>query len=159
VSSGSAPRFGFLAEAARSPIEDRRQVQTFVNITRPDCTSNELQPSAGFLHELTAKRWRIETHLASCGPFHPPRADSRSAIKSLGSSIPTERRNRSGGAGLSAPSTEARCSIRLSTPPSEVARFQISTRAAVAIAASAPPRTRILSMPPKPPVIWRAAIA
>ena len=66
--------------------------------------------------------------------------------------MPTDRRKRSGGAGLPAPSIEARCSIRLSTPPSEVARFHTRTRAAAAIAASSPPLTRMLSMPPKPPV-------
>jgi predicted naringenin-chalcone synthase len=53
--------------------------------------------------------------------------------------MPTDSRNRSGGTGLLAPSIEARCSKRLSTPPSEVARFQISTRAAAAIAAASPP--------------------
>ena len=53
---------------------------------------------------------------------------------------------------------EARCSIRLSTPPSEVARFHNCTRAAASIAARSPPFTRIDSMPPKPD-IWRAATA
>src|SRR5207237_6794453 len=73
-----------------------------------------------------------------------PSAVSRSAIRSPGSSMPTERRKRSAGTGLPAPSVEARCSNRLSTPPNEVARFQISTRAAAAIAAPSPPLTRIL---------------
>ena len=50
------------------------------------------------------------------------------------SSIPVDSRSRSGGQGVPGPSTEARCSIRLSTPPSEVARFHKLTRAAVAIA-------------------------
>ena len=40
-----------------------------------------------------------------------------------------------------------------STPPSDVARFHSLTRAAVAIAASAPPWTRIDSMPPNPPAL------
>ena len=53
----------------------------------------------------------------------------------------------------------ARCSIRLSTPPSEVARFHSCTLAAVAMAATSPPFTRTDSMPPKPPRIWRAAVA
>ena len=44
------------------------------------------------------------------------------------------------GTGVAGPSMLARCSIRLSTPPSEVARFHSSTRAAVAIAAASPPR-------------------
>src|SRR5271154_2150305 len=65
--------------------------------------------------------------------------------------MPTESRNKSAGTGVPAPSIEARCSMRLSTPPSEVARFQISTRAAVAIAASSPPVTRIDTIPPNPP--------
>src|ERR1700720_1283264 len=41
ASCGSAPRFGFLDEAAGAPLVDRRQLQTFVNITRPDCASNQ----------------------------------------------------------------------------------------------------------------------
>ncbi len=57
------------------------------------------------------------------------------------------------------PSTLARCSIRLSTPPMEVARFQSCTFAAVAMAAASPPFTLMDSMPPKPPVICRAAIS
>src|ERR1700742_238683 len=61
---------------------------------------------------------------------------ARSAMRSSVSSMPTESRSRSGGHGVSGPSTEARCSIRLSTPPSEVARFQICTRAAVLILAA-----------------------
>ena len=56
------------------------------------------------------------------------------------------------------PSTEARCSIRLSMPPRLVARVNNSTRAATAIAAAAPPCTWIDNMPPKS-CIWRAATA
>ena len=55
------------------------------------------------------------------------------------SSMPTDRRSRSGGAGVPAPSTLARCSTRLSVPPSEVARFHSATCAAVAMAAASPP--------------------
>ena len=48
--------------------------------------------------------------------------------------MPTDRRSRSARRrACPAPSTLARCSTRLSTPPSEVARFHSSTRAAVAI--------------------------
>ena len=54
-------------------------------------------------------------------------------MRSSTSSAPTESRSRFGGAGEVGPSTEARCSIRLSTPPSEVARFHKETRAAVAM--------------------------
>ena len=57
------------------------------------------------------------------------------------------------------PSIEARCSIRLSAPPSEVARFHNSVRAAVETAARSPSLTRIDNMPPKPPCIWRLATA
>ena len=56
-------------------------------------------------------------------------------MRSSASSMPADSRNKSGGQGESGPSTEARCSIRLSVPPSEVARFQIATFAAVAMAA------------------------
>ena len=59
--------------------------------------------------------------------------------RSPASSTPTDRRSRSGGHGVPGPSMLARCSIRLSTPPSDVARFHSSTRAAVAIAARSPP--------------------
>ena len=71
----------------------------------------------------------------------------------------SDRRNRSAGAGVPAPSTLARCSIRLSVPPSEVARFQTCVFAATATAAASPPRARMDSMPPKPPFIWRRAIS
>ena len=88
-----------------------------------------------------------------------PSACSRSAMRSAGDSRPTERRSRSGGQGVPAPSTLARCSIRLSTPPSEVARFQISTLAAVRIAAASPALIRTDNMPPNPPCICLAATA
>lgn len=77
--------------------------------------------------------------------------------------MPVLSRSRSGGAGVSAPSTLARCSIRLSVPPSEVARFHSLTLAAVAMAALSPPNApafvRSDSMPSKPPCICLAAIA
>src|ERR1700680_1379429 len=74
ASCGSAPRFGFLHGAACAPLVDRRQLQTFVNITRPDCASNK-----------TAMVWRLfagvhsrklanrvaETRLARCGAVSP----------------------------------------------------------------------------------------
>ena len=41
----------------------------------------------------------------------------------------------------------------------DVARLKTLTAASTALACSTPPATRIDSMPPKPPVIWRAAIA
>jgi hypothetical protein len=49
-------------------------------------------------------------------------------------------------AGRAGASTEARCSMRLSTPPSDVARFHKPTRAAVAMAAASPPLTWTESM-------------
>src|SRR5581483_8885321 len=74
---------------------------------------------------------------------HPVRiACSRSPIRSSVLSRPTDRRSRSGVHGEPGPSMLARCSIRLSTPPSEVARFQMRTLAAVATAAASPPFTR-----------------
>jgi len=53
--------------------------------------------------------------------IYPARACSRSAIKSSTCSRPTETRSRLSGVGESAPSTEARCSIKLSVPPRLVA--------------------------------------
>ena len=47
----------------------------------------------------------------------------------------------------------SRCSIRLSTPPRDVARLNTRAAAATARACSSPPATRIDSMPPKPPCI------
>ena len=87
------------------------------------------------------------------------KACSRSSIRSCASSMPTDSRSRSVGTGEPTPSTLARCSIRLSVPPSEVARFHKATLAAVVIAAASPPRARIDNMPPNPPSIWRAATA
>ena len=51
-------------------------MQTFVNITRPDCTSNELKPWQAFLKELTGKIWLIEARSARCGRCYAPTADS-----------------------------------------------------------------------------------
>ena len=45
-----------------------------------------------------------------------------------------------GRAGRTRPSIDARCSMRLSTPPSDVARFQSVTPAAVATALASPAR-------------------
>ena len=68
-----------------------------------------------------------------------PEHATRSKNRSSGSSMPTDSRSRSSGHGVPAPSIEARCSIRLSTPPSEVARFQTLTFAAACTAAAWPP--------------------
>src|ERR1700733_13383720 len=107
------------------------------------------------LEKLGEKAWRppLFRHL----PPSPRSASSMPRHKSSTSSIPADIRSRSTGQGEPAPSTEARCSISDSTPPSEVARFHSFTRAAVAIAAASPPRTRIESMPPNPPRICRFA--
>src|SRR5205807_947573 len=113
-------------------------------------TGGDAEPAGRPEHKNTPAH--AERPWAACNAW------SRSAPRSSGSSSPTESRSRSGGHGESGPSTEARCSIRLSTPPSEVARFHSSTLAAAAMAACSPPLTRIDSMPPKP-VIWRAATA
>ncbi len=51
-------------------------------------------------------------------------AASRSAIRSPAASMPTDRRSRSSGTGEEGPSVVRRCSMRLSTPPSEVARLK-----------------------------------
>ena len=71
--------------------------------------------------------------------------------------MPTDRRSRSSGTGEEGPSLLRRCSIRLSTPPSEVARLNTRTSRSTAWACPAPPATRMDSMPPNPPSICRAA--
>ena len=86
-------------------------------------------------------------------------AASRSAIRSPGASMPTDSRSRSSGTGEDGPSEPRLCSIRLSTPPSEVARLNTRTAASTSRAAPAPPATRMDSMPPNPPFICRAAIS
>ena len=72
-------------------------------------------------------------------------------------SRPTDTRSRPCGVLLSGPSIDARCSIRLSTPPRLVARVKMSTLAASAIAASLPPLTSKDSMPPKPDICFLAS--
>src|SRR5215831_11062438 len=88
-----------------------------------------------------------------------PSAASRSATRSRGSSMPMDRRSRSPVTGDDGPSVLWRCSMRLSTPPREVARLNTRTDASTALARSGPPATRIDSIPPNPPPIWRAATA
>ena len=60
------------------------------------------------------------------------RCDRKSArqivIQFVGVFNPTDKRSRSPGHGEPSPSIEARCSIRLSTPPSEVARSAVRRR-------------------------------
>src|SRR5262245_51047928 len=84
---------------------------------------------------------------------------SMSVIKSSTHSRPTENLSKSTGHGLPSPSMLERCSTRLSTPPSDVARFQTRMRPALATAATSPSLTRIDNIPPNPPRIWRAAMA
>ena len=68
---------------------------------------------------------------------------SISASRSAGVSSPTDRRTSPSGTGLSAPSTGLRCSIRLSTPPSEVAWMNTLVAAAKRRAASNPHRAGV----------------
>ena len=63
-------------------------------------------------------------------------ARERSAMRSMGLSRPIERRRRSAGIGEEAPSVVRRCSMRLSTPPSEVPRVKTRTPASTASAAA-----------------------
>jgi hypothetical protein len=56
--------------------------------------------------------------------------------------MPHDRRSRSSGTGEDGPSLLRRCSMRLSTLPSEVARLTTRTSASTARARSAPPATR-----------------
>src|SRR5690606_12048557 len=80
-------------------------------------------------------------------------ACSRSAARSSICSRPIERRRRLRGTGLSGPSTVARCSIKLSTPPNEVAGRKRWHAFTTSMAAASPPRTSKLSIPPKAPFI------
>ena len=73
--------------------------------------------------------------------------------------MPTETRSRFAGTTLCGPSTVARCSMRLSTPPSEVAGTKSRVRVATRFAVPASPVTSRESIAPKPPVIWRFATA
>mmetsp|Transcript_36858 Transcript_36858/g.91727 ORF Transcript_36858/g.91727 Transcript_36858/m.91727 type:complete len:245 (+) Transcript_36858:275-1009(+) len=87
--------------------------------------------------------------------FRPSSARLRSWNRSSASSNPTESRSRSPGTPESGPSTVARCSMRLSTPPREVAGAQILSRDSRCSAASAPPATRMDNMPPNMvPAAW-----
>src|SRR5947207_3037683 len=67
-----------------------------------------------------------------------------------------ESRSRSCGVFESGPSLDARCSIKLSVPPSEVARVNSSTRETTFIAAPRRPFTRIDIIPPKPDTCFLA---
>jgi len=97
----------------------------------------------------------VETHHPSLSALTPGEGLIEIATRSPTSSIPTDNRSKSGGTGLAGPSMLARCSTRLSTPPRDVARANNCSLPATASAASRPPCTRIESMPPKPPDIWR----
>ena len=70
---------------------------------------------AGGLYRALSGWWAESRH---------PSAWSRSAIRSSGCSNPTDTRMRSRGVLVSGPSTSARCSTRLSTPPRLVARVK-----------------------------------
>ena len=76
------------------------------------------------------------------------RASDRSIHRSCLFSRPTESLSRSSGVSLLGPSTDLRCYINDSTPPSEVAGNHTLVREVVNNAASLPPAHRILSMPP-----------
>src|SRR5881392_3543982 len=73
----------------------------------------------------------------------------RSAIRSSLCSSPTESRRSVGGVFDVGPSLDWRCSIRLSTPPNDVARVKTFVFAATPSASSRPPFTRNDIIPPK----------
>ena len=99
------------------------------------------------------------------GPPQPCRSARQCLLEIADQVVGVLESRRTGAAGragraMPAPSTLARCSIRLSTPPSEVARFHSfdaggrgDGRGLAALARA------IDSMPPKPPCICRAATA
>ena len=88
------------------------------------------------------------------------RRASRSAMRSSGSSMPTERRSRSGGAGR-AGALDRGAVLDQALDAAERGRAlpQLDARRGGDRRAPRRPATRIDSMPPKPPVIWRAATA
>ena len=76
--------------------------------------------------------------------------------------MPTDSRSRSSGTSSGDPATEAwvispGCSIRLSTAPSDSASVNSSVAPATRLAASAPPRTVKLTIPPKSRICLAAA--
>src|SRR5215207_960262 len=86
---------------------------------------------------------------------------ARSATRSSGCSMPTERRTRSAGTSASVPATLAwvispGSSSRLSTPPRLSARVNTSAAATSRLAAPTPPAGRKATMPPNE-AIWLAA--
>src|SRR3954453_10749745 len=91
---------------------------------------------------------------------HPDTASAcvKSSTRSSACSSPTETRSRFSAFRLPTPSLDARCSIRLSVPPSDVARVKIFVFAVTACASARPPRTLNDNMPPNDD-ICRAAIA
>src|SRR6266496_3873205 len=95
--------------------------------------------------------------VTALGGAHEARAWARSATRSSGCSSPIERRRRPSGARVLSPSTEARCSTRLSGPPRLVARAKRRRRAATANARGRPPGTTKESIPPGA-AIWVEAI-
>src|SRR6266567_8649872 len=91
--------------------------------------------------------------------FYACNACSISAIRSSTCSTPIDRRTRSAGHCVPGPSTLARCSARLSTEPSEVARLNTRNLAVKAFAASSPLLRRSDIIPPTSPRICFAATA
>src|SRR5258708_28747025 len=76
-------------------------------------------------------------------------ACARSSIRSCGCSRPIDSLNRFWGMRDLTPSLDARCSMRLSTPPRDVARVKIRVLEVTDNASSRPPLTRIDIIPPK----------
>ena len=70
-----------------------------------------------------------------------PNAWSRSSIRSSGFSSPTDKRSRFSGTLVPGPSTDARCSIKLSTPPRLVALVKSFARPATDMASAPSPFT------------------
>ncbi len=126
----------------------RREIHlTYTRIQDIHLTSNLIERDRGASMEK-----------GECPLFPYCRAWSRSAMRSSACSMPIESRTSSGGAVEPVPSLVARCSIRLSTHPRDVARTKSLARETAATAASRPPRARNESMPPKAR-ICRVAIA
>ena len=92
-------------------------------------TSNTQRPNLAYLNST------LDVERSALNTFYPS-AWSRSSTKSSAFSRPMDNRSKPSGEVVPGPSMDARCSIKLSTPPKLVARMKIFVFAASDIAAS-----------------------
>jgi hypothetical protein len=85
------------------------------------------QPGGGDEHRFLEREALPASSVAGHSLPAASSAAPRSATRSAAASMPTDRRSRSSGTGEDGPSMLRRCSMRLPTPPSEVARLNTRT--------------------------------